>query len=895
MSGWRPALRIARREARRAKGRAALVLALIALPVTALAFTAAGYDTFTLNPGEQADRMMGTGQALVSWPATTPVQQRPDRLTPYTTGTPGPAPQPSTERLLALLPPGSRVLPQTTGEEAVRTTAGAGTLATLALDYTDPLAQGVLHQLSGRAPANAGEVALTPAAAARTGAAIGDTVTSADGRDTLRVVGTVEQPGDLAAATIVRRPTGLPGTLTWLAATPAPMGWDAVKGLNAHGITAVSRQVLAAPPSPAERYPDVLENDDGPPAGTFALIAGLAMLEIVLLAGPAFAVGARRRRRDLGLVSAAGGTPAQLRRIVLADGVVLGGLAASTGVVLGIVLAAVLRSPLETYLGHRSGAFRIYPVAQAIVVGLAVLTGVLAALVPAWIAARQDVVAALRGRRGITRSRRRWLVLGVALTAAGAAGTVAGAEGNDLVIVLAGVIAVELGLVLCTPVLVGLVARLARWLPPAMRIALRDTARNRTAAAPAISAVMAVVIGSLAVSVILSAESASGGGNSLSEPGDVSLYASGEGPAAQAIPPDVISALRGTMPVQEVHEVRLPTCLGGQCLVTVQTPAAHACPYFHPGNRPPQPSADEQRAARADPRCTDVGGKYSYFGGSAVGLRGSRSFTSNDAVVFVVDDTAVAAVAHLPAEDGNRAAAALRAGAIVVSDARYVDAGRVTLAVAPQNGPVDHTVTAPAFTLPHRPRAPVALLTAATATALGLGTIPFTVAATTSRLPTADEQDRLQAVLGQEFEVRVDRGTQQDGQPLMILAIVAGVVTLAAAALATGLAAADGRADLATLAALGASPRLRRALSLSQAGVIAGLGSLLGTLAGLGTAIAVLLTLDQATADVWPVQPPLPIIVPWLNIGAALVVVPLIAMLGAGLLSRSRLPIEHRL
>jgi putative ABC transport system permease protein len=241
---------------------------------------------------------------------------------------------------------------------------------------------------------------------------------------------------------------------------------------------------------------------------------------------------------------------------------------------------------------------------------------------------------------------------------------------------------------------------------------------------------------------------------------------------------------------------------------------------------------------------------------------------------------------------GNQAAAALRAGAIVVSDARYVDAGRVTLAVAPLDGPVDHTVTAPAFALPHHPHAPVAMLTATTATALGLGTVPFTVAASTSRMPTADEQDRLQARLGQKFEVRVDRGIQQDGRPLTILAIVAGVVTLATA-LATGLAAADGRADLAALAALGTPPRMRRALSLSQAGVIAGLGSIIGTLAGLGTAIAVLITLNQATADAWPVQQPLPIIVPWLNIGTALVVVPLIAMLGAGLLTRSRLPIER--
>jgi len=47
------------------------------------------------------------------------------------------------------------------------------------------------------------------------------------------------------------------------------------------------------------------------------LVAGLALLEVVLLAGPAFAVGARRRQRQLALVAANGGTPAHVRRIVL--------------------------------------------------------------------------------------------------------------------------------------------------------------------------------------------------------------------------------------------------------------------------------------------------------------------------------------------------------------------------------------------------------------------------------------------------------------------------------------------------------------------------------------------------------------------------------------------------
>ena len=207
----------------------------------------------------------------------------------------------------------------------------------------------------------------------------------------------------------------------------------------------------------------------------------------------------------------------------------------------------------------------------------------------------------------------------------------------------------------------------------------------------------------------------------------------------------------------------------------------------------------------------------------------------------------------------------------------------------------ERTMTAPGFVLPHGARAPITVLTPATAASLGLGHTPITVMATTSRVPTVAEQDRLEAALGTgytEFVVRAQAG----GSPaLVVLAIVAGVIALGAAAIATGLAAADGRADLGTLAAVGASPRIRRALSLSQSGVIAGLGSLLGVLAGLGASTAVLAALNQRFAGIWPAPAPYPITVPWLNVGVALVAVPLVAMLGAGLLTRSRLPIERRL
>jgi putative ABC transport system permease protein len=77
--------------------------------------------------------------------------------------------------------------------------------------------------------------------------------------------------------------------------------------------------------------------------------------------------------------------------------------------------------------------------------------------------------------------------------------------------------------------------------------------------------------------------------------------------------------------------------------------------------------------------------------------------------------------------------------------------------------------------------------------------------------------------------------------------------------------------------------------------VIAGLGSLLGAAAALGGSVAVLVALNRGDADLWPAPTPYPITMPWLNVGVALLVVPMVAMLGAGLLTRSRLPIERRL
>ncbi|GGN00753.1 hypothetical protein GCM10011609_44070 [Lentzea pudingi] len=76
--------------------------------------------------------------------------------------------------------------------------------------------------------------------------------------------------------------------------------------------------------------------------------------------------------------------------------------------------------------------------------------------------------------------------------------------------------------------------------------------------------------------------------------------------------------------------------------------------------------------------------------------------------------------------------------------------------------------------------------------------------------------------------------------------------------------------------------------------MIAGLGGLLGTAAGTAAALALLTALNTGYATTWP-QPELnPLTIPWPNTAIPLLAIPAVAMLGAALFTRSRLPIERR-
>ncbi|PZG01716.1 ABC transporter [Micromonospora deserti] len=893
LGSWWIALRIARREARRARGRTALVLAMITLPVLALTFTAVSWDMADLSRAERIDRQLGTADAELLWVASTPVTQsawaeswgpREGELVP-----PGPV---TTERVTALLPPGSRALPlrRWAPFEARVGDRIDDSIPARAVDLTDPLGRGLARIRSGRAPAGPGEIAVNPAATRQLDVRPGGTVTSGDGARTWRVVGVVEFPDKLSPM-VTLHPAAVEqpeAEASWLVDVPGAVDAELIRRLNDRGVVVQTRRPAPdPPPGGAAAGPEEYATVDVEGMSISVLVGGLGLLEVVLLVGPAFAVGVRRRRRDLALVAVAGGDAVHLRRIVLADGVVLGGLGAAAGVALGVAAAFAGRPLTEQYLFQaRFGGYRCWPEALVVIAAVAVLAGVLAALTPAWTAARQDVVAGLAGRRTPPTHRRRWLAVGLALAAGGAGVAAVGAARTTPIVILAGLILGELGLVFATPTLVGLLARIGRALPLAPRIALRDASRNRSSAAPAISAVMAAVAGSVALGVYLASDEALS--TRMYQPslpaGSVLVTRTDPGDPPDPPPLErVAEAARAYLGAGTVAPLVEAACriAAEPCSVDPVLPADQTCPWL-PGDGL---SDAERRQARADARCRrDVAELYgAYF------------------QALVDDGTALPILTGADPADTAAATAVLRAGGAVVTDPRYLVDGRLELAV---NGPgADTRVTLRSYTVEGyalRTGLPVSrlLLSASLADRLGLDARPVGWAIAADGTPGQARQDRFVAALRPLAAVHVDleRGPPpNDARPfLLLLTAASGVITVGAAGIATGLAAAEGRADLSTLAAVGAGPGVRRVLSLCQAGVIAVLGSALGIVAGLGTALIILTAVNRRYAVTWPVQEPFPVVVPWAALGV-LAAVPVVAMLGAGLFTRSRLPVERRL
>ncbi|MGH3762684.1 FtsX-like permease family protein [Actinophytocola sp.] len=875
--GWRPALRIARRSMWRHLGRSVLIASLIAVPIAGATVMDGLLQTMTSAEANAYDAMGDAdGQAEVTQFSTLPGWQ------------PGTYPDtteegdrdPAAVDLAGLLPPGSRVVPELTSS-SLRLTEGDRIVRTQLDEVAlgDPLTAHQARLESGRLPDGPDEVLVTVPLAERLGLLDGEVLrpgarVTGEGGPSVAVTGLAVAPRAIGREAVFARPGAAladsPGSTPFSEEAPSRFLVDLPSGTDVdavwpalaaeHGVTLLPRTAYTE----RDRYPAMLGSDDVlETTGPVALVVGFGLLEVVLLAGAAFAVGARRQVRELGLIAANGGTGKHVGRTVLAQGLILGLLGAVGGLLLGGVVIFAAWPLWEGLTGRLVDGWRFgWP--ELTVAGLVgMLSGLAAALLPAVGASRLRPVDALAQRFRSTSLRARLPVLGVVLLAVGVVGVLGSGmlarreiEENLAVreqtynyvqadhtlptigVLVAGLLAVA-GIIMITSGLVAALARTGGRLPLSGRLALRDAGRHRHRTVPAVAAIMIVVTGSVTMAFSFAAVAA---GDLRNQPDntimvrpDPSINAVGETPSAEERRDFVegTGEVAAELPESSVVEVR-----------TVQDEAGSMVGF----------------ASGGSPTCP--------FSGVGV--------ASPEVLALVLDE-----------RPNPGLLAALDRGEAVVLDDCVMANGTARTEPSTEGA---EPVVLPAR---HQPRPdgtayfslPGAFVSPATARAHGWTETVDMAAVPHSASASADEVDA--AITSAEdhgFDVWEHSETADELNVVnMSLAAGAGLVTLLGVAITVALSVAESRADLATLAAIGAQPRRRRTFAGAQAFVLSGLGTVLGVALGgvLGFAVG-------------PLSGQLEFAVPWSNLAVTVAVVPLLAVAVAMVATRAKLPMVRR-
>ncbi|WP_235502843.1 ABC transporter permease, partial [Kitasatospora sp. Root187] len=508
---------------------------------------------------------------------------------------------------------------------------------------------------------------------------------------------------------------------------------------------------------------------------------------------------------------------------------------------------------------------------------------------------RQPVVAALTGRV-TARPPAKWLAVAGLLTAlAGAALALSGelsSSGSHSV--LAGSVLAEIGLIACTPMLISLFGRLGRFLPLSPRLALRDSARHRGRTAPAVAAVMAAVAGAVAVLTFQAGgDSAARSAYVASAPsGAVVLNAypvRGTDPAAATAKNAAAlrAAVEGSVP-ELGQRADLNVLTYGVCDGTPGSFCGRVRVLPAPGNDCLASAGLGRLPSATDRSCADTAPEPDNI----------RDVISGDGPVLH----------NLLGMDSPTATQALTNGQVVVTNPGYLRDGKVTLeltrfgASGPEGNQVS-TVSLPGVAAPATAQAARAVLSPAAAKAAGL--VPNgqeSVWRPARALTSAEEQRTTGAVLqAGPGKLAVERGYRADSSDAIALglAIAASAVAIAAAAIATGLAATDSRGDLATLAAVGATPGIRRRLSAFQCAVVAAMGATIGAVAGLVPAAALQRVQSLGFEARFGSSGSLrigsnPLVIPWPELAVLVIGLPLLAWLLAAVFTRSRVALTRR-
>lgn len=801
---WRVAVRIARRAAWRNKIRSLLVLMMLAIPVFAgsvliLAWSA----TYASSEREASWRL---GQADI-WLDGSGVEQA-----------------------AATLPLGSKTYRHVVGDTIVLSSGRHAIYEYWGADVDAPINNGKYVLRRGHPPHGADEVAVTASLAASLGLDVGGRVTAGLPLRSLNVTAIVDTADQLNRQALIvpsEHPLSQDGQRYLVVDLPDGSDWKP-EGID--GLGYIRR---------ADVQPGITQQAQR--AAAFTVVVGFTGVQVGLLVAAAFAVGARRQRRELAMVGAIGATQRQLARMVLANGVVLGAIAGILGVGLGLLLFLSSDRLVERMVNHPlASGIPVWPLAALAL--LAVAIGVLSAYGPSRSMSRLPIRAAMIGREaaaGKTGGR----LLGVSATMAacgvGAALYAARPSVSSVTLAAVGAGLVLVGIAGCAPALVGLAGRLASASPLPQRLAIRHAARHQLRTGAAVAAVCAAMAGSLALMLFYSADTRTGvAAQPIARTGQVLLTAE----AAATLQPADVQELQRLLPVRAVVSLH-----------TVPAIAAYVGPI----------TIDQ--AAPDLPQAVTVGD-------AAV----IRAVTGRDPERPILD-----ALAH-----GN---------AIVFYSVFHTN-GQVRLRT--DDG---RTLDLPAVVVPAPDSysgLPTVLISERTATRYRLAKQPGGLVFDTIRPPSSKElADAQDAVLAAQLRsgsaasirpIRLvaatnPRSSEQTDPLVYILGFISIFVTIIASGVAVGLATSEMRDDLSTLAAIGGGPRLRRWITASQAGLIVGLGAILGLLAGVAPA-----------AGLVALRPDMTWHMPWALVALVTIGAPLLAVSATALITRSELILTRR-
>ncbi len=640
-------------------------------------------------------------------------------------------------------------------------------------DPDGPFGRSLLAVRDGRFPSGSGEIALTDDVADVVGADVGSAL-SLRGRD-WTVVGLVEDPEDL-------------GDEFALVGAPLDDRPDAVAVL----VDSTDDHVRARADSGSDAgsfvdYRGSVEK--GTAAMVVYLVATVVLLLVALVAAAGFVVMAQRRQRQIGLLAATGATDRHLRLVLVANGVVVGAVAAVVGTAVGLMLWVAVAGAVEPAAGHRIDRFDVPW--WVIVMGmlLAVWTATAASWWPARAVSRLPVVAALSGRPPAPRPAHRSALVAGALVGLG---TVAiwwsdpnraqEAQPPQVIALVAGVVAIAFGVLLLGPIALRAAGRAARRLPVTGRLAVRDLARFQARSGMALGAVSLAVGIPIAI-VITSAAGAAGADEGNLSDRDLLLRigATKEVMVAEA-PPDEVEAMATQVDA-------LAEGLGDAAVVTLEM-------ALDPGTRPP-PGVDVRPAM---------------FVGIPI-----DDNTVRDVVTYVATPELLD---HLGVDQG--AVEGLDLLTVRSEPLQFMTpASRTEPEVITRRAHLDVAAYS---------SAPTTLVTPEAVQRHGWETAPVGWLLTAAA-PLTDDQVReareAAAVAGLTVEARRDDATTS----LRVGAIAAGsLLALAVVAMTVGLVRSEAAGDLRTLTASGATAAMRRGLTAWTAGTLGLLGVALGAL-----------------------------------------------------------------